>query len=78
MFICQVCGGVVPPRTPAARVVVHRRAKRYPRREKANRLPPGETDEKKRPADPGGTGWEIAKEAAACPDCAARCVPQRE
>ena len=80
MFICQLCGGVVPPRTAAARVVV-RRPKQYPFRREANvfyRPDGNEKVKEHRRDDPGGEGWEIAKELLACPDCAARCTPQRE
>ena len=75
MFVCQLCGGVVPPRTPAARVVVHRRPKRYPLRREANRFARLDERGKRKEYvtdDPGGVGWEIAREVLACPPCAAR------
>jgi hypothetical protein len=82
MFVCQVCGRVVPPRTPAARVVAHTRPKQYPYRVKANHFYRPGTDGKRRERwidDPGGVGWEIGREVLACPDCApARSLPQRE
>ena len=81
MFVCQLCGGVVPPRTPAAKVVVHRRPKRYPARPGANKI--FRTDDRGKSKervtdDPGGIGWEIGREVLACPDCAVRYSPQRE
>ncbi|MCI0702787.1 MAG: hypothetical protein L0241_17030 [Planctomycetia bacterium] len=79
MFLCQLCGETTPPRTPAARVVVRQRPKQYPFRLHANifwRL----NDEGKRKEhktnDPGGVGWEIAEEVLACPNCAARFLPE--
>ncbi len=81
MFVCQLCGGVVPPRTPAARVVTRRRAKQYPPRPRANHFFQLNNDGKRRERwtdDPGGVGWEIAREVLACPACAARNGPKRE
>ncbi|HET6575446.1 MAG TPA: hypothetical protein VFG68_17720 [Fimbriiglobus sp.] len=73
MFVCHLCGGVVPPRTPAARVVVHRRPKRYPLRREANRVVCLDEKGKRKVRitdDPGGVGWEIGREVLACPACA--------
>jgi hypothetical protein len=73
MFICQLCGGAVPPRTPAARVVTQRRPKRYPFRSRANHFTRLNENGKKKEHwtdDPGGAGWEIAAEVLACPACA--------
>jgi hypothetical protein len=81
MFLCQLCGVVVPPRIPATRVVVNRRPKQYPFRFEANvfyRPDPkkeGKIKEHKTD-DPGGLGWEIAREVLACPRCAAEFVPK--
>jgi hypothetical protein len=83
MFLCQLCGGVVPPRIPATRVVVNRRPKQYPFRFEANvfyRPDPkkeGKIKEHKTD-DPGGVGWEIAREVLACPRCAAEFAPKCE
>lgn len=74
MFNCQVCGGVVSPRTPAARVVVRRRPKQYPHRHAANPFVYFDADGKRKLRwhdDPGGVGWEIDHEVLACPSCAA-------
>lgn len=79
MFRCQVCGGVTPPGTRAARVVVSRRPKPYPYRSQANlvyrpdrrgKMKPQRTD------DPGGAGWEVVREVLACPKCATGRVPR--
>ncbi|HJZ55958.1 MAG TPA: hypothetical protein VKE74_13395 [Gemmataceae bacterium] len=81
MFNCGLCGGTTLPRTPAARVVVRRREKQYPYRHAANVFfrPASDGKVKERKTDdPGGVGWEIAREVLACPDCAVRFVPQRE
>jgi hypothetical protein len=49
-------------------VTVESRATEYPSRPKANRLRVGR--KWKQFDDPGGAGFEIAKEAVACPVCA--------
>jgi len=75
MFLCQLCGVTVPPRTPAARVVLTRRTKQYPFRLHANIFyrpdANGKVKEHKTD-DPGGVSWEIGKEVLACPACADR------
>lgn len=73
MFLCQLCRKIVPPRTPATRVVVNRRPKQYPFRFDANIIYVPDKKGKMKEAttnDPGGTGWEIAAEMLACPNCA--------
>ena len=80
MFVCQICGRIVPPRTPAARIVVARRPKQYSFRHNANIYYRPDSNGKVKEHqsdDPGGVGWEIVREALACPDCAGR-FPQRE
>ena len=74
-----MCGGIVPPRTRAIRVVVRRRPKPYPYRSQANIIyRPDPRGKMKAHAidDPGGVGWEIAREVLACPKCAAEGVPR--
>jgi hypothetical protein len=74
MYRCQVCGGLVPPRTPRQSVVIRRRAKQYPFRRAANhvvRMVDGRRKEKDTD-DPGGCGWETLAEVGACPRCASR------
>jgi hypothetical protein len=70
---------VVPPRTPAHRLVVRRRTKQYPYRFRANvffpRPEPGQKPKKRKKEfrdDPGGTGAEIVQELIVCPACAAK------
>jgi hypothetical protein len=78
MFVCQLCGVTVAPRTPAARVVAQRRPKQYPFRRNANvfcRLDSGGKIKEYTSDDPGGVGWEIAEEVLACPGCAAVVPP---
>lgn len=73
MFVCQICGGVVPPRNPAIRVVVSRRPKQYSFRHRANvHYRPDATGKAKEHVtdDPGGDGWEIAREVLSCATCA--------
>ena len=36
MYLCEICGRVVGPRTPLQRVVVETRSKKYPYRLRAN------------------------------------------
>jgi hypothetical protein len=73
MFVCQLCGTTVPPRTPAVRVVTRRRPKQYPFRPNANvfwRFNEEGKRKEHKTNDPGGVGWEIAEQALACPACA--------
>ena len=75
MFRCQICGRVVPPRTPAVRLVLATRSRRYPSRLKVHRvIRLSETNKRKVVFldDPGGQGQEVSREVLACPDCAAR------
>ena len=78
MFRCELCAlvpelrdrgpRVVPPREKCVMVTVETRPAEYPSRPKAQRLRVGR---KLRVADdPGGAGYEIAKEARACMKCA--------
>jgi hypothetical protein len=73
MYRCQLCGTVVPPRTPCHRLVVQTRPAQYPFRHAVNRvmhLDKGKWKEKYTD-DPGGTGETIQRELNACPSCAA-------
>jgi hypothetical protein len=70
MFRCQLCSCVALPHTRPHRLIIERRAKRYPFRPKANSVV---RDRKRHHTDdPGGDGEEIAREALACPGCAKR------
>ena len=74
MYRCQLCGDVVPPRTPCHHLVIRTRRRRYPARAEANRvvrLVNGKVKETYTD-DPGGVGSETAVEVRACPACAAR------
>jgi hypothetical protein len=71
MYTCERCGSQVAPRIPAQRVVLAWRAKRYPTRAYPVKLA-GRT---RTAHDYGGGGYEIAKGALACPDCARSHVP---
>ena len=68
MYRCELCKMVQPPRSRSVRVVVEARPAEYPSRPKAQRLRAGRKN--KYMDDPGGAGYEIAKEAVACPKCA--------
>ena len=77
MYRCQICNKVVPPRTKAYCIPVETRFRRYPFRPKANRVVRENPDEDKKGKivyidDPGGEGYEIAREVLACPECAAQ------
>jgi len=66
---------VVPPGTPAQRVVVQTRPKQYQYRAKANRVVRLIESGKKKVVyidDPGGVGREIVREITVCPACAAQ------
>ena len=69
MYRCELCDMVMPARTPSVRVTTETRPTEYPSRPKANKLRIGR--KAKHFDDPGGAGYEIAKEAVACPRCAA-------
>lgn len=70
MFVCELCGSQVAPHIPAHRVVLAWRAKRYPPRDYRIRR----TGRSQLIRDRSGAGYEIAREALACPDCARRHV----
>jgi hypothetical protein len=74
VFRCQLCHQVVPPRTPARRVALQTRARKYPYRPRANRIVRLTENGKWKEIfidDPGGAGREVAVERALCPRCAA-------
>ena len=67
MFRCQACGEQSEAGEASVRIPVEIRDKVYPPRPKAN----GSTLlEPSRKDDPGGKGWEIAREAVVCVPCA--------
>lgn len=70
MFVCELCGSQVAPHIPAHRVVLAWRAKRYPIREYHIRR----AGRARFIREEGGFGYEIAREAWACPACAAHYV----
>jgi hypothetical protein len=81
MFLCAICGEVSPPRTPATRIITHRRPKQYAFRFRANefwRPDPSGKMKQHFTDDPGGAGWEIAREVLVWPGCAIAFGPQRE
>lgn len=68
MYRCDRCHTVVPPRTPARRLVVETRIVEHPYRMGAGeRLVDGK---RKKYDDPGGTGSQIVREQVVCPACA--------
>ncbi|MFP4436499.1 MAG: hypothetical protein ACLFVO_04565 [Chloroflexaceae bacterium] len=60
----------MPAKTPATRVTVETRYRQYPQRPKAH--PVKRKGKIEMVDDPGGEGYEIAREVLACPACAAR------
>jgi hypothetical protein len=68
MYRCQFCNRVSRPGERATKVVTERRPAEYPSRGRAQKGATGRTA--KAPEDPGGAGYEIAKEAIACAVCA--------
>ena len=73
MFRCQLCGEVPPPRTPANRLIVRTRARKYHFRPKANRIVRLNEAGKRKGTlidDPGGAGQEVVCELVVCPACA--------
>jgi len=80
MFVCTFCRNVVPPKTTCKKVVTSWRVCHYPERKADPRKgivihrPIAYIDEKGKrryryPSDPGGNGYEIAREVPACPKC---------
>ena len=68
MYRCQLCNRVSLPGERATKVVIERRPTEYPSRSKAQRARSGRRSRYQ--DDPGGAGYEIAKEALACAICA--------
>ena len=68
MYRCQLCNRVSRPGERATKVVMERRPTEYPSRSKAQKARAGRRS--KYQDDPGGAGYEIAKEAMACATCA--------
>ncbi|MGB5696365.1 MAG: hypothetical protein WBM46_11975 [Polyangiales bacterium] len=68
MYRCELCNRVSRPGERATKIVLERRPTEYPSRGKAQRAPTGRRS--KAHEDPGGAGYEIAKEAMVCPACA--------
>ena len=68
MYRCELCNRVSRAGERATKVVMERRPTEYPSRSKAQRARSGRRS--KFQDDPGGAGYEIAKEAMACPTCA--------
>ena len=68
MYRCELCNRVSRPGERAVKVVTSRRPTEYPSRAKAQRMRIGRKT--KHQDDPGGAGYEIAKEAVACSTCA--------
>ncbi len=68
MYRCELCNRVSRPGERATKVVMERRPTEYPSRGKAQRARSGRRS--KSHDDPGGAGYEIAKEAIACATCA--------
>lgn len=72
MFRCQLCARVSPPRTPAHRLVLQTRQKKYPHRREAHLhvyLDERGKRKEKKVDDPGGVGTEIAREVVVCGEC---------
>ena len=68
MYRCKLCNRVSRPGERATKVVLERRPAEYPSRGKAQK---GSSERRsKAQDDPGGAGYEIAKECIACAPCA--------
>ena len=68
MYRCEFCNRVSRPGERATKVVTERRPAEYPSRGKAIKGATGRRA--KAQDDPGGAGYEIAKECIACSTCA--------
>jgi hypothetical protein len=72
MYKCGMCGKVVPPKTKCIEIVIKKRKKVYPFREGVNRPATWKEDRQERfgsTNDFGGSGFEAAETAKACPQC---------
>ena len=67
MFRCELCDRVSRPGERQIKVVVERRPTEYPSRAKAQRSRAGRRSSFR--DDPGGAGYEIAKERIGCASC---------
>ena len=76
MYRCELCNVVVPPGTRANRVVLETRPAEYPSRPKAHKRRVGR--KLKFFDDPGGAGFEIAREAVVCRVCYERFEAERK
>lgn len=71
MYRCEMCHAVVPPNTPATRLVVETREKEYPTRsDRGARNKKQRFNRFQQPSDIGGKGVEIVREIVVCPICA--------
>ncbi len=68
MYRCELCNRVSRPGERATKVVMERRPTEYPSRGKAQKASTGRRA--KAHDDPGGAGYEIAKEVMVCATCA--------
>lgn len=71
MYRCNLCQQVVPPRTPANRLVVETRERVFPHRSNAQHVKQAGKKKKRTRDDPGGVGTQIVQEILVCPTCAA-------
>ena len=70
MYRCEICKHLIGPNIPSHKVVVETRPATYPVRREANHFTKNRKVEKR--DDPGGSGFEIAREVIACANCAAK------
>ena len=85
MYRCQMCGVLVPIKTPCRKLILETRVKIYPARKKAH---PGfdhrggdrfrSNRRSDRMDDYGGTGYETVREVNACETCATLHKPRTE
>ena len=70
MYVCELCGTIVPAGTRAVTKVLETRLRVYPRRPEAHPIPAkARKKNKKKKDDPGGIGREIVREALVCQTC---------
>ncbi len=77
MFCCEGCSKSVGLHVKQMKVVIKKRYKEYPRRQKANigfkyrgNAKVKSKSKSDRIDDPGGRGWETVSELKMCPSCA--------
>lgn len=69
MFICQICGKPSKPGEKCHFIIAKRKLITHPFRSSVHKMKNLETGRSEYKEDPGGKGFQIAKELKACGSC---------